>query len=75
MLRIKPTGSKLWLFNYYHPFIKKRANISFGTYPETTLAEAREKRADARKLLDSDIDPKEHRDAKEITQKNTLSHV
>ncbi|MFT5003194.1 MAG: hypothetical protein ACI952_001542, partial [Flavobacteriales bacterium] len=75
MLRIKPTGSKLWLFNYYRPFIKKRANISFGTYPETTLAEAREKRAEARKLLASDIDPKEDRDTKEVTQKQILSHT
>ena len=75
MLRIKPTGSKLWLFNYYRPFIKKRANISFGTYPETTLAEAREKRTAARKLLVNDIDPKEHRDAKEVTQKKILSYT
>ena len=73
MLRIKPIGSKLWLFNYYRPFTKKRANISFGTYPEETLAEAREKRAEARKLLANDIDPKEDRDTKERAQKSLLS--
>jgi hypothetical protein len=27
MLRVKPNGSKLWLFNYYRPFTKKRANM------------------------------------------------
>nr|WP_276201970.1 integrase arm-type DNA-binding domain-containing protein [Salinivibrio socompensis] len=25
-LRVKPTGSKLWLFNYLRPFTKKRTN-------------------------------------------------
>ena len=29
MLRVKPNGSKLWLFNYFRPFTKKRANLSF----------------------------------------------
>ena len=28
MLRVKPNGSKLWLFNYTHPYTKKRKNIS-----------------------------------------------
>jgi integrase len=62
MLRIKTTGSKLWIFNYQRPITKKRANISFGQYPDISLADAREKRADARKLLANDIDPKAHRD-------------
>ncbi|MFQ2428585.1 integrase arm-type DNA-binding domain-containing protein [Aeromonas caviae] len=29
-LRVKLNGSKMWLFNYYRPSDKKRANISFG---------------------------------------------
>ncbi|MEX2962032.1 integrase arm-type DNA-binding domain-containing protein [Microbulbifer sp. TYP-18] len=29
-LRIKPNGSKLWLFNYYKPHTKQRVNIGFG---------------------------------------------
>ena len=24
ILRVKPTGTKSWLFNYYHPITKKR---------------------------------------------------
>jgi len=40
-LRIKENGSKTWLFNYYRPHIKKRAQISFGVYPSVTLSEAR----------------------------------
>jgi len=62
MLRVKPNGSKLWLFNYSRPYTKKRANISFGSYPELSLANARKKRTEARELLAENIDPKTHRD-------------
>ena len=37
-LRIKPSGTKSWIFNYYHPITKKRLNLSIGTYPSITLA-------------------------------------
>ena len=62
-LRIKSTGSKAWIFNYYHPFTKKRLNMSFGLYPEVSLAEAREQRDRARALVSSNIDPQVHRRA------------
>lgn len=61
-LRIKPNGSKLWIFNYSRPFTKKRANLGLGSYPDTSLASARKKAAHARELLSSDIDPQYHRD-------------
>ena len=32
-LRIKPNGSKLWLFDYKRPYTKKRTCVSFGSYP------------------------------------------
>jgi len=64
-LRIKPNSSKQWIFNYYKPYTKARANISFGAYPEVTLLDARAKRLAARTLLTQDIDPKEHRDDNE----------
>ncbi len=57
-LRVKPTGTKTWIFNYQHPITKKRNNLGFGSYPDVTLARAREKRSDARRLLDQHIDPK-----------------
>ncbi len=38
-LRVKPNGSKLWIFNYYRPYSKKRTSLSLGTYPAVTLAE------------------------------------
>jgi len=78
-LRIKPNGSKLWVFVYYRPYTKKRTSLSFGTYPTITLAEARTKRKSALQLLAQDIDPKEHRDENErmhqISHSNTLEHI
>ena len=78
-LRIKPNGTKQWLFNYEKPYKKTRTNISFGTYPEVTLNDARDKRKEARALLAKDIDPKEERDSKqrdlEKDHAQTLEHV
>ncbi len=78
-LRVKPNGSKLWVFNYYRPFVKKRANLGFGLYPEVSLAKARLKRTEARELVAQDIDPKEHRDEqfrqKNQANNNTLEHI
>lgn len=79
MLRVKPNGSKLWLFNYTHPFTKKRKNISFGPFPDVTLAQAREKKREARACLAGGDDPKEviarTQQAKEEEYNNTLQIV
>ncbi len=61
MLRIKPSGSKLWLFNYYRPYTKIRANFSLGVFPDVSLAMARDERAKARALLSQNSDPRDHR--------------
>jgi integrase len=78
-LRVKPNGSKLWVFNYLRPYTKKRTSLSFGSYPEISIAEARQKRRTARELLAKDIDPKEHRDEasrlNDIAYNNTLEHI
>lgn len=78
-LRIKPTGSKLWLFNYYRPITRKRANLSLGKYPDLSLAKARAKALTARELLADGIDPKEHRDndlkAKQAILSNSFEMV
>lgn len=78
-LRVKPNGSKLWLFNYYRPHTGKRANLSLGTYPEVSLADARNATMQARKLVAQDIDPAEHRRELAIAERdahlNTLRHV
>ncbi len=74
-LRVKVNGSKLWLFNYYRPYTKKRANLGFGKYPEVTLSQAREKRKEARELLAQNIDPKAHREEIEQLKKDSLENT
>ncbi|MFP1749473.1 integrase domain-containing protein [Lonsdalea quercina] len=78
-LLIKPSGSKLWQFRYYRPLTKKRAKLSFGSYPAVTLADARKRRTETKSLIAKDIDPQEHyhtlkRQALEI-QSNTFKVV
>lgn len=48
-LEVTPSGGKWWRFKYRYDSKQKR--LSLGTYPDTGLKEAREKRQDARKLL------------------------
>lgn len=56
-LLITPKGGKLWRFDY--TFGGKRKTLTFKSYPEVSLADARQRREDARKLLANDIDPGE----------------
>lgn len=60
-LRVKPSGSKLWIFNYYQPYSKKRKNMSLGIYPDISLASARQLRDEYRTLISKKIDPQAHR--------------
>jgi integrase len=54
-LEISPTGGKLWRLKYR--FGGKEKRLAFGTYPEISLAQAREATGDARKLLAMGSDP------------------
>lgn len=49
--------SKIWHFNYYKPFTKKRTMVSLGAYPVVSLGMARAKRDEYQTLLSQDIDP------------------
>ena len=60
-LFITPAGSKLWRFKYR--FEGKEKLLSIGSYPDVTLAKARTKRDEARKLLVDAVDPSENRKA------------
>lgn len=60
-LRVKPNGTKSWLFNYFKPFTKKRSNISLGQYPKLTLGKVRDLKQDYQSLLIQNIDPRDSR--------------
>ncbi len=49
-LLVKTDGAKYWRMDYRYAGTRK--TLAFGRYPQTSLAQAREKRAAARKLLD-----------------------
>lgn len=54
-LLVKPSGSKLWKWNYAYD--GKQKTMSFGIYPLVSLVSARAKRDDARALLEEGKDP------------------
>lgn len=54
-LQINPNGSKLWRHKYR--FQGKEKLLAYGAYPEIKLAEAREMRDSARRVLKSGEDP------------------
>ena len=56
-LLVTPKGGKWWRFKYR--FGGKEKLISIGTYPEISLADARQRRDDARKLVANGVDPSE----------------
>ncbi len=54
-LEVSPGGGKYWRMKYR--FAGKEKRLSFGVYPEVTIAQAREKRDAARKQLAEGKDP------------------
>lgn len=58
-LLVNPSGSKLWCMKYRFNDTEKK--LSFGIYPDVSLAMAREKQSEARRLIDDLVDPSEHR--------------
>jgi hypothetical protein len=54
-LLVNPTGSKLWRLKYRMHGVERK--LALGSYPDTSLAEARTSRDAARKHLARDIDP------------------
>ncbi|MDT9874424.1 tyrosine-type recombinase/integrase [Enterobacter cloacae] len=71
-LLIHPNGSKYWRFRFR--FGGKQHLMAFGVYPETSLADARQKREEARRLVAAGVDPREHKRAvKEEQAKDVIT--
>jgi|SRR5215469_4013940 len=63
-LDVKPGGRRYWRLKYR--FAGKEGLLAFGTFPEVSLAEARQRRDDARALLRDNKDPGEARKAAKL---------
>ncbi|MEQ4658623.1 Arm DNA-binding domain-containing protein, partial [Providencia manganoxydans] len=58
-LLVKPNGARYWRMKYR--FAGKEKKLSIGVYPDVSLADARVKRDEARKLLAEGNDPAEQK--------------
>lgn len=76
-LLVKPNGNKHWRLKYY--FLGKEKLLALGPYPLVSLAEARDAREAAKKLLLKGTDPIKHKDHVRRTKirdaKNTFQVV
>ena len=71
-LLVTPKGGKWWRFKYR--YANKQKLLSFGTYPEVTLAEARHRREESRKLLANGVDPYANRKAVKSAKDEALAN-
>ena len=71
-LHIAPTGGKLWRWAYR--FDGKQKTMAFGVYPAVSLAQARERRIEAAKVLARGIDPMAHKKAVKLAQQAAAEH-
>lgn len=54
-IEVRTTGTKMWRYRYR--FLGTPKMLSIGQYPEVTLAQARQKLAEYRELLNKNVDP------------------
>lgn len=73
-LRVSPNGSRGWRLRYTRPN-GKRNMTSLGSYPEVSLAEAREKRTEIRRQLAQGIDPVEQKQSVKRQQKHAAQNT
>jgi integrase len=71
-VEVAPAGGKWWRFKYR--FEGKEKRLSFGTYPDVGIREAREARDDARKLLAARKDPSAERQAEKRKKKHAAAN-
>jgi integrase len=71
-LLVNPTGSKLWRWKYRVD--GKEKLMALGNYPDVSLAQARDKRDQARKQLAMAVDPMAQKKADNIARKLSQEH-
>lgn len=66
-LLVKPNGSRYWRMKYR--FNGKEKKLALGVYPDVSLADARNRRDEARKMLAEGSDPAEKKRLDKLTRK------
>lgn len=78
-LYVSKLGAKSWRMDYVRPVSKKRATITLGLYPDVSLAQARQQRADIRSQLANGIDPQQQKmndeQAQVLLSNNTFAAI
>ena len=69
-LLVQSSGAKLWRLSYRYDGRQK--TLSLGKYPAVSLAEAREKREELKRLLAKGIDPGAHRKSVKFANSDTF---
>lgn len=62
-LEILPAGGRYWRMKYRRPVSGKESRLALGVYPTVSLADARARRDEAKRLLASGVDPGAQRKA------------
>ena len=61
-------------FRFDYRYAGKRKTMAFGVYPDVKLVDAREKRYDARRLLQNDVDPAQYKKETKAIQKESVKN-
>ncbi|OUK55043.1 hypothetical protein BZL31_02005 [Escherichia coli] len=72
-LLVKTTGARYWRLKYR--IAGKEKKLALGVYPDVSLAEARIKRDDARKIISEGGDPGEKKRKEKLTQKISATNT
>jgi integrase len=73
LLLVTPEGGKWWRFKYRFGGVQR--GYSLGTFPDVSLAEAREKASEARRMLRDGRDPGVAKAAKKLAQGNSFESI
>jgi integrase len=72
-IEVTPSGARLWRYRYRHN--GKPSMLGLGTYPQTTLRQARRKRDDARDILATGVNPADARRADALAQRTSADNT
>lgn len=75
ILRVKTTGIKTWIYNYYSPLKGNRTNLTIGDYPTISIDVAEQRAREFKQMVREGIDPKRHQDTLKREKRNAELEV